>query len=119
MEILHGIGIGVLAGIFAGLFGIGGGTVIIPLLVLIYGMSQQMAQGTSLVALLLPVGLLATIEYYKNGNANVGLGLLIGVGLFIGGYLGAYIANHITSSTLRKLFAIFLLFVSIKMYFKQ
>jgi len=119
MGILEGIIIGILAGIFAGLFGIGGGTVIIPLLVLVYGMSEHLAQGTSLVALLLPVGLLATLEYYKNGNADIKLGLLIGLGLFIGGYIGAYIANKLSDPILRKLFAIFLVFVSLKMFFKQ
>ncbi len=119
MGILEGIIIGILAGIFAGLFGIGGGTVIIPLLVLVYGMNEHLAQGTSLVALLLPVGLLATLEYYKNGNADIKLGLLIGLGLFIGGYIGAYIANKLSDPILRKLFAIFLVFVSLKMFFKQ
>ncbi len=119
MNLIYGVLIGILAGIFAGMFGIGGGTVIIPLLVLIFGMSQHMAQGTSLVALLLPVGLLATLEYYRNGNADIKLGLLIGLGLFAGGYIGAYIANKMKDPSLRKLFALFLVFVAIKMFFKK
>ena len=119
MNLIYGILIGTLAGIFAGLFGIGGGTVIIPLLVLIFGMTQHMAQGTSLVALLLPVGLLATLQYYKNGNADIKLGLIIGIGLFIGGYIGAYAANRIKDPSLRKLFALFLVFVAIKMFLKK
>lgn len=119
MNVVLVIFIGILAGIFAGLFGIGGGTVIIPLLVFALGMNQHTAQGTSLVALLLPVGLLATIEYYRNGNANIKMGLLIGIGLFIGGYLGAYIANKMDDPSLRKIFALFLMFVAIKMFLKS
>ncbi len=119
MKPVSGIFIGIISGIFAGMFGIGGGTVIIPLLVLLFGMSQHMAQGTSLVALLLPVGLLATLEYYRNGNADIKLGLIIGLGLFIGGYIGAYIANKLNDPSLRKIFAVFLLFVAIKMFFKK
>ncbi len=119
MNALFGIVIGIIAGIFAGLFGIGGGTVIIPALVLLLGMTQHKAQGTSLVALLLPVGLLATIEYYKNGNADIKLGLLIGAGLFLGGYLGAYFANKLNDPALRKLFAVFLMFVAIRMFLKK
>ncbi len=119
MSSLLGIITGILAGIFAGLFGIGGGTVIIPILVLLFGMSQHEAQGTSLVALLLPVGLLATIEYYKKGNADIKLGLIIGLGLFLGGYFGAYFANKLKDPALRKLFAVFLMFVAIRMFFKK
>ncbi len=119
MNVFYSLLIGIIAGIFAGMFGIGGGTVIIPLLVLFFGMSQHMAQGTSLVALLLPVGLLATMEYYRNGNADIKLGLVIGFGLFIGGYMGAYAANRLKDPSLRKLFAVFLLFVAIKMFFKK
>ena len=119
MDVLLGIIVGIVAGIFAGLFGIGGGTVIIPLLVFFFGMTQHRAQGTSLVALLLPVGLLATLEYYKNGNADVKLGLMIGAGLFLGGYIGAWVANKLNDPSLRKLFAVFLMFVAIRMFLKK
>jgi hypothetical protein len=113
---------GILAGILSGIFGIGGGMVIVPALVLFFKMPQQTATGTSLVALLLPVGLLAVWEYYrlqKIGIEHVKWGLLISVGLFLGALIGARIATNLPEALLRKAFAAFLVFVAFKMWFKN
>jgi uncharacterized protein len=113
---------GVAAGILSGVFGIGGGIVIVPALVFFYKMPQQTATGTSLVALLAPVGLLAVWEYYRLGKIstdNLKWGLLISIGLFFGALLGAKIATALPESTLRKAFALFLVFIAIRMWFKN
>jgi uncharacterized membrane protein YfcA len=107
--------IGVVAGICAGMFGIGGGLIIVPALALIYGMSQHSAVGTSLGAILLPVGALGAWVYYKNGHLNVVYALLIAAGLLVGGYVGARLVQPISDVTLRRMFGAFLLLVSIKM----
>lgn len=106
--------IGVAAGILSGLFGVGGGVLIIPSLVLVLGFSQHDAQGTSLVALLLPVGLLGVIRYWKTGHVNWIAGLIIAVGLFAGAYFGAGWANKINEIWLKRAFGIVLILVGIK-----
>ncbi len=114
------IGIGILAGILAGFFGIGGGILIVPFLVLILGFSQHTANGTSLVALLAPVGIFGIIEYYKAGKIgieNIKAGLIIAAGMLAGVYLGSRGALTLSSTVLRKLFAVFLLLVAVKMWF--
>ncbi len=119
MTLIISILIGLLAGILSGLLGIGGGTVVIPALIYFLHMNQHQAQGTSLVALLLPVGLLAVIEYYKSGYANLKVGLIIALGLFIGAYFGAKIAGSISDSVLRKAFAVFFVLIALRMFFKK
>jgi len=118
-ELLGFLLIGIVAGILSGLFGIGGGVIIIPSLIYFYGMSQHDAQGTSLGALLFPVGLLGFLEYYRNGHVHVKGAVLIAIGLFAGAYYGAIIANKLPSGTLSKLFAIFLIFIAVKLFFKS
>ncbi|MDB5351582.1 MAG: hypothetical protein JWN86_2829 [Planctomycetota bacterium] len=100
------------AGILSGMFGIGGGLVIVPALVILFGLSQKAATGTSLFALLLPVGLLAVIGYYREGNARLDYGLLIAVGLFLGAYLGQKITTGVSDMTLKRLYAGFLVIVA-------
>lgn len=107
--------IGILAGIFGGFFGIGGAVVIIPFLVYIFKYSQHYAQGTTLVALLLPIGILAAMKYYQSGNANIKVGLLIGLGFFIGGLIGANLAHLLPGVILKRVFGVFLLSVSLYM----
>ncbi len=119
IELLGFLVIGLSAGILSGLFGIGGGVIIIPSLIYFYGMSQHDAQGTSLGALLLPVGLLGFLEYYRNGHVHLKGAILIAVGLFLGAYFGALVANRIPSGTLSKLFAVFLIFVAVRLFFKS
>jgi uncharacterized protein len=108
--------IGVAAGILSGLFGIGGGVIIIPALIFLQGFSQIKAQGTSLVALLPPVGLLAFIEYYKRGNTDLYAGIIICVAMIISAKFGAQFANTLPMDVLRKAFGIFVILVGIKTY---
>lgn len=110
--------IGLVAGVLAGLFGIGGGLVIVPALVLVARMPTQVATGTSLGALLLPAGLLGALVYYRAGNLNVKAALLITLGLFIGAWLGAQVAQEIRTPTLTRMFAVFLLAVAVRMWFE-
>jgi uncharacterized membrane protein YfcA len=110
--------IGVAAGILSGLFGIGGGVVIVPALILIARMDPITATGTSLGALLLPVGALGALEYYRRGDLHITTSLLIALGLFFGAWIGAKLAQSLTPDQLRRAFAIFLVLVAAKMWFK-
>jgi uncharacterized membrane protein YfcA len=96
------------AGICSGLFGIGGGTLLVPLLVLIFGFGQQRAQGTSLVALVPPTGLLAFMTYYHAHQVDLRVGMLIIPGVFVGGFLGGRLANALSPRRMRITFAAFL-----------
>ena len=89
MQTVGLVAIGIVAGVAAGMFGIGGGLLIVPALVLLYGLSQHAAVGTSLGAILLPVGALGAWVYWKNGNLIVRYSLLLAAGLLVGGFLGA------------------------------
>lgn len=104
--------IGLFAGVLGGAFGIGGGILIVPALVLAMRFSQQKAQGTSLVALLAPVGILALIEYYNRGEADLKVGLIIAVGFLFGAFGGAHIAVSLDETTMRRAFAVFLIVVA-------
>lgn len=113
------LAVGLAAGVCAGMFGIGGGLIIVPALVLFYGMTQHSAVGTSLGALLLPVGALSAWVYWKNGNLNVAYSVLLAVGLFLGAYLGARLVQPVSDLVLRRLFAAFLVLVGVRMFWKQ
>ena len=109
--------LGLLAGVISGLFGVGGAVVIIPGLIFITKMPQHTAHGTSLAALLLPVGLLGVIEYSKRQQVQWGFAAVVAVGLLIGAYFGAQLAGSISDSTLRRMFGVFLLVISVKLLF--
>lgn len=109
--------IGTAAGILSGLFGIGGGVIIIPALIFLEGFSQLKAQGTSLVALLPPVGILAFLEYYKRGYTDVYAGLIICGAMVIGAKFGAQFAHMLPLDVLRKAFGVFVILVGIKTFF--
>jgi uncharacterized membrane protein YfcA len=119
MQIVGLLALGLLAGVSAGMFGIGGGLIIVPALVFFYGLSQHAAVGTSLGALLLPVGALSAWVYWKNGNLNIGYSALIAVGLFLGAYFGARLVQPVSDLTLRRMFAGFLIVVSIRMFWQK
>ena len=119
MNDLYMAAIGLAAGVLAGFMGVGGGLLIIPLLIYVFGYSQHKAQGTSLVALLLPVGAMAVYRYWKAGEADIRGGLVIGVGIFAGAWAGAALAGLLSDNVMRKVFAMFLLAVSIEMFFKK
>lgn len=107
--------LGLLAGVVSGLFGVGGAVVIIPGLVLIAKLPQHTAHGTSLAALLLPVGLLGVLEYSKRQQVNWPYAAVVAVGLLIGAYFGARLAGTISDVMLRKAFGAFLLLISAKL----
>jgi uncharacterized membrane protein YfcA len=109
--------IGTITGIMAGMLGIGGGLVVIPALVMVMGMSQQSAKGTSLAMMLPPIGILAAYNYYKAGHVDIRFALLLAVAFIIGSYFGSKLAIKLPQDTLKKIFGIFLLLVSIKMLF--
>ena len=108
--------IGVFAGILSGVFGIGGGVVIVPALIVLAGLAPIAATGTSLGALLLPVGALGAWEYYRRGDLNIRASLWIAVGLFFGAWAGARLAQHLSPNQLRKAFAVFLVLVAGRMW---
>lgn len=112
--------IGLCGGLLAGLFGVGGGIILIPLLIFFYKMPQHTANGTSLVALLLPVGIFAVLEYYKAGKIggeHIKAGLIIAIGMSVGAYLSAHVAVGLPQDTLRKAFSLFLIAVAVKFWF--
>jgi hypothetical protein len=115
MNIILSIILGITAGVFSGFFGIGGAVIIVPALVYLFKFPQQYAQGTALVALLLPVGALAVLKYYQAGNTNMKIGLLISLGFFVGGLIGASMAQSVPNLVLKRLFGGLLLCLSVYM----
>ncbi len=107
--------LGLLAGILSGLLGLGGGILLVPALVLIFGLTQHGAQGTTLALMVPPIGLLAAWTYYKQGYVDVKIAALICVGFFFGGLLGAKFATAINATLLKKLFGVALLITAVKM----
>ena len=93
------------AGLASGLFGIGGGVLLVPFLVLFFAFEQHCAQGTSLVALIPPTGLLAFLAYARGGYVSWRIGLLLIPGVFVGGVLGAAVAKKLHPRRLRQVFA--------------
>ena len=110
--------LGLLAGILSGLIGIGGGIIIVPVLVFVFGYSQHMAQGTTLASLIPPIGLLATYVYYVNGDVNIKTAAFISAGFFLGGFLGARMAVHLDKTVLERIFGIALVLIGIRMLLK-
>jgi hypothetical protein len=100
--------IGIAAGIASGFFGVGGGIVVVPALIYWAGFSQHMATGTSLAVLLPPIGLAATIEYYRHGNVDVRAAIILAATMFVGAWVGAWFANRMPGPQLRLLFGLFL-----------
>jgi len=107
--------IGLFAGFISGSMGVGGGIIIVPALVFLFGMSQQEAQGTSLGVLVFPVVLFAAYNYYKEGYINIKFSLFLIITFIIGGYFGSMLAVNLSSATLRKIFGGLVLLVGIKM----
>jgi uncharacterized membrane protein YfcA len=104
--------VGLAAGVLSGMFGIGGGVVIVPILTSFFGFTLQQAVGTSLAALLMPVGILAVVEYYRAGKLKIGVALLVAIGLTVGALFGARLALGLPTDTLQRLYALFLLYAA-------
>jgi uncharacterized protein len=105
--------IGVVGGGLGGLIGLGGGFIMVPLFVYCFQMSQHGAQGTSLAVLLPPVGVLTVLQYWRAGHVDVPVALWAALGFLVGGYAGGTVAQLISGSTLRRIFAVFLIFVAV------
>lgn len=113
------IALGLLAGYLSGLVGIGGGIVMVPVLVLLFGFTQHKAQGTTLALLMIPVGIFGVMNYYKAGNVDIKTALLLCCGFVLGSYLGSKTAITLSQDTLRKVFAILMFLVAVKMFFQK
>ena len=114
-ELIILIIIGFLAGIVGGSLGLGGGIIIVPALVFIMGFTQHDAQGTSLAVLLFPIGILGVINYAKNDYVNFKFAIVLIIAFVLGSYLGSEISVNLPAKTLKKIFGIFMLIISIKM----
>jgi len=119
MNIVAYIALGLMAGTFAGVFGIGGGLILIPVMTFFFGMTQHQAQGTTLAILVPPIGILAAWRYYQNGHVNLLMAGFICLGFLFGGLLGANLAHSVSDPILKKLFGVFLFLVSINMIFSK
>lgn len=111
--------VGLFAGAISGLIGIGGGIIIVPILVYLFGLTQHQAQGTTLALLIPPIGLLAAITYYKHGYVNLTIAFFVCIGFFIGGLLGAKLGVVLSNEILKKVFGFVLLLISLYMILEK
>lgn len=109
--------LGLITGFLAGMLGIGGGLIVIPSLIILFGFTQQSAQGTSLAMMLPPVGIFAVMTYYKAGHVDLKVALILAAMFILGSIFGSKLAVKIPQDILKKIFGIFLLLVAIKMLF--
>lgn len=116
-DILLYLLLGVFAGVLSGMIGIGGGAIIVPALVLLFGLSQHQAQGTTLALLVPPIGILAAWAYYKQGYVDFKIAALICLGFFFGSLFGAKIATGLSNVVLERIFGIALPLIALKMIF--
>lgn len=119
MTIVSLMGLGLFAGICSGLFGIGGGIIIVPSLVFLMGFEQATASGTSLVAMLLPVGALGVWQYYaagKIGPEHLRFGAWIALGMFVGAYFGGKLVSALPVQWLQRLFSVLLVFAAVRLF---
>ncbi len=107
--------LGLVAGIAGGFLGIGSGTIVVPVLVFLCGFTQHQAQGTTLAMMVPPVALLAALRYYYSGNVNIKVAAILCAGFFIGGFLGAILANRVPDLALKRIFGVYLALVAAKL----
>ena len=111
------LAIGLAAGMLSGLVGVGGGIIIVPALVFFLGFSQKMAQGTSLGILLLPIGILGVMQFYKQGYIDFKVVAIISFAFIFGSYFGSRIALVLSQETVKKIFACLMILIAVKMLF--
>jgi len=111
--------IGILAGILSGVVGVGGGLIMIPLLIILLGLSQHEAQGTSLAVMLPPIGILAAINYHKAGFVKWEYAMIIAITFIIGGYFGSKYAVTLRPEIVKRVFGIVMLIGALKMIFSK
>ena len=109
--------LGLVAGYFSGLVGIGGGIIIVPALVLLFGFNQYTAQGTTLALLVPPIGILAVLSYYQKGYVDIKSASIICLGFVLGGFLGGKMAVGLPEESLKKIFAVVLITLGVRMFF--
>ncbi|MEY2917272.1 MAG: hypothetical protein RIS73_986 [Bacteroidota bacterium] len=109
--------VGIAAGMLSGLVGVGGGIIIVPALVYFIGFTQKTAQGTSLGLILLPVGILGVLQYYKQGHVDFKVVGILAVGFLLGSYFGSKVALSLSQETVKKIFAVLMIIIAIKMLF--
>lgn len=107
--------LGLVIGVLSGMLGLGGAVFIVPILIYVFGWPQHMAQGTTLAMLVPPIGILAVWKYYEAGHVDIKVATLMCAGFFVGGYFGGIFAEQMNGDTLRKMFGVALLAISIKM----
>ena len=115
MNYLGLLAVGLIAGVFAGVLGIGGGLIIVPALLYLFKLPILQATGTSLAALVPPVGLLSALEYYRHGHIHIAYAGLIALGLFVGSYFGAKFVMDIPPAVVYRVYGAFLLVVGTRM----
>ena len=111
--------IGLLAGMLSGFVGVGGGILMIPLLMIFLGLSQLEAQGTALVAMLPPIGILAAINYFKSGYVKWEYAVVIALTFVVGGYFGSKLSLSLKPEIVKKVFGVVMLFAAIKLIFTK
>ena len=122
MSILTIIGliiIGLLAGLLSGLVGVGGGILMIPLLIIFLGFTQHQAQGTALFAMLPPIGILAAMNYYKEGFVKWEYAAVIALTFVVGGYFGSKLSSSLPDQTIRRVFGFVMLIGAVKLLFSK
>ncbi|MFZ5623077.1 MAG: sulfite exporter TauE/SafE family protein [Gemmatimonadota bacterium] len=110
------LAIGLTAGVLSGLFGIGGGVIIVTALVQLARLPIKTALGTSLGAMLLPVGLFGAMEYYRTGNLDLKAALILALGLALGAWFGARVAQGLEPRILQRMFSVFLMFMAVRLW---
>ena len=103
---------GIVVGVFSGVMGLGGGSIMIPIMVIAFGMTQQQAHGTSLAVMIPPVALPAVIEYWRHGNVDIKVAGWTALGVLLGSFFGALIANSIPKESLKLVFGFLLIYVA-------